>query len=923
VKLLNLSFRENPVGTAAALIGSGEFDPLSTLVVTPTQRFKSYLASALLERSGGKDLLCPSLVTAQELGEGVLSALGLPPASEMERLSLLSRACARTPEIETLFPKGFAARFSSFREAARRLLRAFDELNREEIDFESLETAAGAGKTYGDFMKHAGIFKELYGNYLAEQDSSGAYDKSFLIGRAGAREVGSALDGYERVLLIEPVSLTRFERRVLDLIHDRLVVIVQDTPDYDFSGVLTLVRVAGGKKGEGAALRDGSGALGGGVRALGPAVFCRESPSRVAQLTDVLAVIDGAIAEGTPPREIAVINIDTLFCEMLRESLDSLGIESNISGGVSFKKSPLYGFLNLAGEFFSSLESKHFLELLAHPLFPRIAGYPASGSARKNELEAARRAVVDRRLFRFGRLSAAPLRRDGPAAKAFSFLGGLCGSRTFSSLASALESLFGRLAAVVPSVPDPHEGAVEFEEAKEVALDTAIALEDCDLEVKETPFEVLLERLRGERLPVPGSHLDGVQIIGLLESRGLCFTTVIVPTLNEGFFPSRLEGDVLLSLELRRSLGLPTPLDGEELELYYLKRIVDSSSSSHLLSIADASGEIEIPSRYISLLAGGSEGSGAAPGPSPSSSTGETAFDTTALLPLLSARRVEDGVTEACYDPLVSLPVLPGPLRAVSRWGVDTLKKCETKYYIAEVLGVKPEKTLVRGVEPDLVGNKVHALFKELYGACAVDALPERFSELFDSHFPEGLFDTGEEPLFRELLRSNLLSVLGRDIERFRQGFRVCGELTETELSAEIDAGPDRCLLKGRIDRVDRSPGEGYLIVDYKTGRLPRKADHFEEKGFKEVQLGFYGLLFRKNYPGRTLEGLGYIDVGERRDLEIVVKGGEVEAYLDAFERHLSDFLRELNERKRLSLTEDPINCVHCPYPTICRVGET
>jgi RecB family exonuclease len=229
----------------------------------------------------------------------------------------------------------------------------------------------------------------------------------------------------------------------------------------------------------------------------------------------------------------------------------------------------------------------------------------------------------------------------------------------------------------------------------------------------------------------------------------------------------------------------------------------------------------------------------------------------------------------------------------------------------------------VSGIEPDLVGIRVHALFKELYGSFGIDALPDRFPALFDAHFPEGLFDTGEEVLFRGLLRRNLLRVLERDMERFRQGFRVCGELTETELSAEIDAGPDRCLLTGRIDRVDLSPGGGYLVIDYKTGRLPQKTDHFGEKAFKEVQLGVYGLLFRKTYPGRTIEGLGYIDVGERRDLEIIVRGDEVEAYLDAFEAHLSGFLRELNGRGRLSLAEDRGNCVHCPYPAICRVNET
>lgn len=47
--------------------------------------------------------------------------------------------------------------------------------------------------------------------------------------------------------------------------------------------------------------------------------------------------------------------------------------------------------------------------------------------------------------------------------------------------------------------------------------------------------------------------------------------------------------------------------------------------------------------------------------------------------------------------------------------------------------------------------------------------------------------------------------------------------------------------LRGRVDRVDRLPGGGYELIDYKTGR-PRSAAQLRE----DVQLSLYALAARE-----------------------------------------------------------------------------
>jgi hypothetical protein len=80
-------------------------DPLRSLVVVPTQRFKTYFALALLEQLKAKSGLSPALMTSAELMHALVSQTGKDLAGETERLSLLYGACEQTEEMCELYPE--------------------------------------------------------------------------------------------------------------------------------------------------------------------------------------------------------------------------------------------------------------------------------------------------------------------------------------------------------------------------------------------------------------------------------------------------------------------------------------------------------------------------------------------------------------------------------------------------------------------------------------------------------------------------------------------------------------------------------------------------------------------------------------------------------------------------------------------------
>ncbi len=273
------------------------------------------------------------------------------------------------------------------------------------------------------------------------------------------------------------------------------------------------------------------------------------------------------------------------------------------------------------------------------------------------------------------------------------------------------------------------------------------------------------------------------------------------------------------------------------------------------------------------------------------------------------------------------MPGLSASVREFSRLDAQRIKLCETQYYIARVLGIDSEEELRKEIDLSLIGRKIHALFCDLYGdfdfsggAPQLEDLKKRLAELFDDVFKEGCFFTAEETLMRKILLNNIQQSLENDVRRFKEGYRVMTEYAEKEFQATIGDGAYR--INGRIDRVDLSPSKKYVIMDYKTGSVPRKSDHLVRSGYRQVQLGFYGLLFKKVHPDKTLEGLGYFDINNTKGYVEVIEEDEIEEYLVDFEVHLIGLFDNFNSRDRLSLAGDIDSCRYCPFYVLCRVYE-
>jgi DNA helicase-2/ATP-dependent DNA helicase PcrA len=166
----------------------------------------------------------------------------------------------------------------------------------------------------------------------------------------------------------------------------------------------------------------------------------------------------------------------------------------------------------------------------------------------------------------------------------------------------------------------------------------------------------------------------------------------------------------------------------------------------------------------------------------------------------------------------------------LSATDIETYRTCPLKYKFARVFRIPSEPTLNQRF-----GILVHQVLERFHqGGTAHGSLPELLG-LLEAGWRRGGFGDSEE---ERQLRAKATEALLRYHERFQ------GDAAEPvwfERAFAFKLGPH--LLRGRVDRVDKLPGGGYELIDYKTGR-PKSAAQLRE----DVQLSLYAVGARESW---------------------------------------------------------------------------
>ncbi|MBR3846424.1 MAG: PD-(D/E)XK nuclease family protein, partial [Alistipes sp.] len=230
------------------------------------------------------------------------------------------------------------------------------------------------------------------------------------------------------------------------------------------------------------------------------------------------------------------------------------------------------------------------------------------------------------------------------------------------------------------------------------------SLDACDIELTVEIYTSLLRRhLQTVRIPFEGEPLEGIQVMGILETRNLDFKRVIILSMTDDNFPGNLMGQSsFIPYTLRAAYDLPTPEHHEGVYAYYFYRLIQRAEEVQMLYCSHAddrsTGE---PSRYIRQL---------------DYESGFTVqqIDVGVDVNLTDTEPIEV-VKDAAIMRRLERYLDPESPAALSPSSFGRYVSCPLRFYFHSVARLKSEEEVNEELDAPMFGTILHAAAQELY----------------------------------------------------------------------------------------------------------------------------------------------------------------------------------------------------------------
>lgn len=420
------------------------------------------------------------------------------------------------------------------------------------------------------------------------------------------------------------------------------------------------------------------------------------------------------------------------------------------------------------------------------------------------------------------------------------------------------------------------------------------------------------------RVDLVGDPDEGLQVMGLIETRALNFDRVFVLDCNEGTLPKTSPDESFIPADLRAAHGLPMRHEREAAFAYSLYRLLHSAQEVHLVHLSEV--DAAEPSRYLEQLKRSFRPGGKA-----------LELERVAVAPPLPGPRPE-------VQPLVWNDELRDRLRSWAAQGaspsaLNTLFTCERNFLYSYLLRLREPRELEEQMAASTFGSIVHHVLehglKEVCGRVVtrtdlqaiLDQLPQLLKAAAAQEFNAAFTESGENFLSLVLAEATVRKLVQQEMLEIEEGAVRTLEKLEADIHRTFEGpaalGPLK--LRGKADRIEREDGL-VRIVDYKTGKVEQRdvdlkagwqETVFEGKKAKAVQLLAYAAISEET-PVRAAIRSGRAARSGLLELRIE-KNGLVEAdQVRAFVELLGAALTERLEPGRTATHAH--DAKYCPY---------
>ena len=341
-------------------------------------------------------------------------------------------------------------------------------------------------------------------------------------------------------------------------------------------------------------------------------------------------------------------------------------------------------------------------------------------------------------------------------------------------------------------------------------------------------YRLLFKLVEEETLPFEGEPLEGLQIMGFLESRLINFDYLIIPESNEGALPhKRPINRGYIPYNVRLGYDMPTYRSDDYTEAYYFYRLV--SRARRVFFIVDSRSEKE-PSRFLAQL--------------------RYLFH---LTPQEHTVKVSMLATET---PRIVIPKDEATMavlreyttsnrddvkKALSASSLSTYALCPLQFYYKYIRQIPEIEERTDLLSPGDFGTVIHDVMQHLYEPYEGKLLSSqdyewlidphtslpRISTIVNSYYAQNVLHQNSTPkeiegmhqMYIRMIMEEVYAVLKFDAQYIRRGHQLAYVASEQRIDM-IEPLPELGIdvrFKGFIDRLDEVDGL-LRIVDYKTG---------------------------------------------------------------------------------------------------------
>ncbi|MGB0896564.1 MAG: PD-(D/E)XK nuclease family protein [Flavobacteriaceae bacterium] len=338
------------------------------------------------------------------------------------------------------------------------------------------------------------------------------------------------------------------------------------------------------------------------------------------------------------------------------------------------------------------------------------------------------------------------------------------------------------------------------------------------LNTLEGLYGIYKEVLNTETLDFRGEPIQGLQIMGVLESRVLDFKRVILTSVNEGILPSGKTHNSFIPFDLKLEFKLPTYYEKDAVYAYHFFKLLQRAESISLLYNTEPDGlNAGEKSRFLLQL--------------------ETLLAPNHVLnhhictPTIPPTSNVEQVIEKDETVLERLKVIadkgfsPSALTQYIRNPID--------FYHQKILSIYEENEVEETVAANTLGTIVHNTLEEFYKPLENHILTKELikemerkisnevAHQFQQEFKKGNISTGKNLIIYNIAKRYVSNFLKQELQLLSNHQEVIIRHIEADLKAEIDI-PEidfPVYITGKVDRIDEVDGV-IRIIDYKTGKV-------------------------------------------------------------------------------------------------------